>query len=781
MAPSFLTAVSHPKRLLTDHLISVADSVSTYLKISVRGIRELAISIGISHDLGKATVEFQKYILADESEKWKFGGHQKDHSAISSAITLGLSLHILKVAGFKKEEAAFLSLMSAICVRKHHGDIDFEFDGYSTHYLEHELMENYTNDKLAEKLPLDDIIKWLNLQLPRFNISASPVSADILLKYEELDHLFIQTAEFKERFFSARNAFILFELYSLLLGADKLDATFAGQAPDYNSIPRLPISLVENYRRMEFGVPKTKIDKIRSEIALKTKDNLVLNLDKKLFTLTAPTGSGKTLTAFDMALKLAENISAPIIYCLPFTSIIDQNFEEAEKIYNKNKIPIKEDLLLKHHHLAPMIYKKVNGDYEYDEDKQEMLVETWQSRFVITTFVQLFDTLFSGRNRNLKKQFLIPGAVVILDEVQAIPRKHWGLFRETAKYFAEEYGTRFILMTATQPGIFSDLGATELLPEHIKYFHALSRIKLNLHINKESTVEDLADMIYEDYVEEPKRKIIAVVNTISDSINLFNNLKKRPAMKDDHLFYLSSNIIPIDRRERIQRLKKAKHWMLVSTQVIEAGVDISADIVYRDFAPLDSVVQTAGRCNRNDSGKPGSMHLLKIKNRDSKRASARMVYDSVLLDIAEELLNDKKGIIEESDFIQIVKSYFSLVWKRGSDNDCLNYLKNFEFDRLGKNSHLIEEEGNTNQYFVIKKNDPKAEKLWAKFEKIQQIKDFKERKKKFLAIKPAFLDRLVVARQTERNDKVLLAYEPNDYDPITGYIKKRDNIGCAIF
>ena len=783
MNPSLKDAISHPGRLLTDHLISVTNEINKYFSIPHKGAREVAIIMGLTHDLGKSTNEFQKYIIANEEERWKFSGHAKDHSAISSAITLALILYTLREKSFNEDDTCFLSLLGSICVRKHHGDIDFEFDGYISNYLDHELIENYTPEQLEQKLPLDEIFDWIKAIAPIFGLSFSSISKNLLLKHRNLDRLLMKTLEFKEKLYSKEYSIIFLELFSLLVGCDKIDATFEGKAPDFSLIPRIPSNIVENFRSVVFVEPLTDMNRLRAEIADNIRNNILLNLDRRLFTLTAPTGSGKTLAAFDVALKLAENRNAPIIYCLPFTSIIDQNFKEAERVFEKNNIPITEDMLLKHHHLTPSSYrmsKNFEYDNEFDLDKQEMLVEAWHSRFVITTFVQLFETLFSGKNRALKRLFIIPGAIIILDEIQAIPRKFWGLIRESAKIFSENYGTCFILMTATQPEIFSGLNAIELLPGFEKYFQSLSRIRLILHNKNEISIEFLAEKISKEFYENSERSLIAVLNTIDDSIRLFKEIKPRLPQSYRNLYYLSSNIIPMDRKERIDLLKEQKHWILVSTQVIEAGVDISADIVHRDFAPIDSIIQSAGRCNRNNLNQKGIVHLWKIKNEDKKRVSSRMIYDSVLLDAVEDILKNKNEIIEEPEFIQIVREYFRLVWQRGSNNDCLAYLQNFDFDKLTENSSLIEEAPNMNQYFVIKQNDGEANELWIKFQKIQEIMDFKERNKEFLKIKQKFFDRVISVREIRRNDTILPIYEPYDYEPIIGYLRKKDGSGCTI-
>ena len=745
------------------------------------GFREAAIIAGLTHDIGKATYEFQRYIRADENERWKLKGEKTNHSWLSSAITLPISIVSLREMGLSKNDVNFWALTSAAIVSRHHGNLE-DLVGFLTGYLQ-KLKEDFLLRTLTSRLPLNEMWEWLDNTTHKFALSDVNLSSELILSQSDIEDLQDWVVFDLSEQFSLERSLGFLEMFSLLIGADKLDAAFAGKPPKIAK--PIPQNVVDDYRRKEFGTPEKEINKLRDEIAQKVQKQIDENSDKKLFTLTAPTGSGKTLTALDVAFKLASKDNAPIIYCLPFTSIIDQNFETIQELLTKNNIKLTEDILLKHHHLAPVEYKTTDEE-EFDTDKQELLVESWRSRLIVTTFVQLFETLFSGRNRALKKLLQIPGAVVLLDEVQAIPRGLWELTREVAKTFANEYKTRFILMTATQPGIFTGADALELLPDST-YFEKLSRTELHLHIDDCITIDKLAKKIAEEY-KKSKLSIIAVVNTINDSIDLYKKVKKLlPSSK--RLFYLSSNIIPLERKERIKEMKNAKgEWILISTQVIEAGVDISADILHRDFAPLDSIIQAAGRCNREGKKDKGKVHLWKIKRENAKQCSAYMVYDGVLLDAAKDVLKDAQSVIQEPEFVKRVINYFSLLKNRGADNSSLELLKNFEYDCLAKKAKLFKDDYNTNQYFVIMKSDSDAQSLWDRYLEIQELKDFKERRKKFAEIKADFLARVISVRESvckkRTKNEIMPIYPemegPGSYNEETGYVKGESG-GCGIF
>ena len=784
MKYSFSECLSHPARPLKEHLLSVANIIEKELEHhcpDYPGFREAAIIAGLTHDIGKATYEFQRYIRADENERWKLKSPKTHHSHLSSVVTLAVSHAILTEMGLSEDDMNFWSIASAMAVSRHHGNLA-NLKAFLNGYI-FEFRKDFSPESITMRIPLDGVWKWLEEKFREFKLPDVKLSNNILTTEDALNKIDDWLWDYFKKFQTLEHSLAFLQLYSLLIGADKLDAAFAGKPPKIAK--PIPQNVVDDYRRKEFGTPEKEINKLRDEIAQKVQKQIDENSDKKLFTLTAPTGSGKTLTALDVAFKLASKDNAPIIYCLPFTSIIDQNFETIQKLLTKNNIKLTEDILLKHHHLAPVEYKTTDEE-EFDTDKQELLVESWRSRLIVTTFVQLFETLFSGRNRALKKLLQIPGAVVLLDEVQAIPRGLWELTREVAKTFANEYKTRFILMTATQPGIFTGADALELLPDST-YFEKLSRTELHLHIDDCITIDKLAKKIAEEY-KKSKLSIIAVVNTINDSIDLYKKVKKLlPSSK--RLFYLSSNIIPLERKERIKEMKNAKgEWILISTQVIEAGVDISADILHRDFAPLDSIIQAAGRCNREGKKDKGKVHLWKIKRENAKQCSAYMVYDGVLLDAAKDVLKDAQSVIQEPEFVKRVINYFSLLKNRGADNSSLELLKNFEYDCLAKKAKLFKDDYNTNQYFVIMKSDSDAQSLWDRYLEIQGLKDFKERRKKFAEIKADFLARVISVRESvckkRTKNEIMPIYPemegPGSYNEETGYVKGESG-GCGIF
>lgn len=403
-----------------------------------------------------------------------------------------------------------------------------------------------------------------------------------------------------------------------------------------------------------------------------------LHTERK-FSITLPTGFGKTISglasAFSIRAKIEQELgySPRIIYSLPFLSIIDQNAEVIRKIilssptllasvssrnntssniqsephYDITASTIPSNIFLVHHHLADKSYI-LRGKGEDEEESinyrsSVFLIEGWNSELVITTFVQFFESIITNKKNMLRKFNNIVGSLIILDEIQAIPPKYWDGVNRALSYLCEKLGCWVILMTATRPMILKE---SRELTDWRKY---LFEDRVTYSFRQGHSVEDVADLIFEKLRSDKRNKedidngvrILAILNTIGESKEVYNILKNRlsheynnnPSVDKDGicnyfnngdnteqellLLYLSSTVLPRTRLSRILKIKEKSKAskVVISTQVVEAGVDIDMDIVIRDFAPLDSIVQSAGRCNRNaHQDKTGQVIIFKLKD-----------------------------------------------------------------------------------------------------------------------------------------------------------------------
>ncbi|MGB2843026.1 MAG: CRISPR-associated helicase Cas3' [Halobacteriota archaeon] len=436
----------------------------------------------------------------------------------------------------------------------------------------------------------------------------------------------------------------------------------------------LPEGLVEEY----LGLPefkeenKSNINHIRNEIRRSVLKNIrdPKNINQRIFTLTAPTGTGKTLTSLSAALILRNKLKEAfkleneprIIYSLPFTSIIDQNYNVFDGVLSQIKDFEKREseYLLKHHHLSEIFYKTGSINKEKDVDESLVLIESWESEIIVTTFIQLFHTLIGYKNRSLKKFHNIVNSIIILDEVQNIPIEYWKLTGEVLTAITRYFNCRIILMTATKPLIFEEGTYKELVDGYESYFNMVELNRVCLKIDSDGgQIPEFCNSL-DDW---SKNSYLFVLNTINSSLEFYKAIINRIqelglAFK---VCYLSTNIIPKERRQRIEKIKEAinngQKIAVVSTQLIEAGVDIDCDCVCRDMGPLDSIIQVAGRCNRNKRLEQSDMYLLNLVSEGNKPFTG--IYDPVLLDVVRQILNDKSQI-PESGFLKLINEFFEV-------------------------------------------------------------------------------------------------------------------------
>lgn len=492
------------------------------------------------------------------------------------------------------------------------------------------------------------------------------------------------------------------EGFSRLVSADKIDAA-QYELPDRRSIP---VNAVESYIERKFGEPKSgSIDELRERARTEVRTAAhEVDLSDSLLELTLPTGIGKTLTSLDTALILRdrikrENGSLPrIVYTVPYTSIIDQNFTVFKAVLtNAIGEQVDSELLLKHHYLSDSTYVTDDTrDPDQDADREMMLTERWESEFVATTFVQFLESLVVPSNSQSMKIPNLEDAIVLMDEVQAIPARYWDIVQEVFEILSDRLNCTFIAMSATQPGLFDD--ATSLVGNQDgnktssnsqnRYFERLDRVtfQFDQSISNESLSHaDLADRVSMHAQSNPNEDLLVVCNTIGSATNLFEELTDRSTSEATSLVYLSSAVRPKDRRRRIERLRSSdgERFIVVSTQVVEAGVDIDMDAVWRDFAPLDSIVQAAGRCNRDwNSQVRGIVTVVSIE--DNGDHPARAIYDDPRLHATRRTITENANIPYETPEYEVtsdlVNRYFDVIKEVKHTNESLTELRSWQFE-----------------------------------------------------------------------------------------------------
>jgi len=803
---------SHPDKRLLDHLrqvgkLSRKTVEDTSLNIDEKDLLNDAVYlIGITHDMGKATDFFQKYIV-EPDEKKKKSLKAKDtthHGLLSAFFTYAVMKEYLNQTKRNGGLAEYLPILSFLAVKRHHGNLLNAMDEIKETDVDKEKILKIENEQIGsiDKVEINEILSCL---LAEKNITIN-IDVDNVTNYILNDA--IKDLRRKEKSFVRSLSdkgdlypyFISQFLYSALLDADKTDAGLGSI-----NLNRLDLSpkLVDDFRESKgFSSNKDNINSLRNQIYEEAVERIQgWNLDDKIISLNVPTGTGKTLAALSLSLKLRarleneKKIKPRIIYALPFLSIIDQNYGVFKDVVSPNDGDLKDSrLLLKHHHLADVKYK--TEESEFDVDKSLLLLEGWNAEIIVTTFWQLFNTLFSNRNKQLRKFNKLANSIIILDEVQAVPHQYWQLIHDSLKLLCEKFNSYVIFMTATQPLIFDEAKGEikEIAQRKEEYFRGLNRIELIPRIERALTLDEFKALLNEDLIQKNEKDFLIVLNTIGSAQMVYKFIQDLKLENTKEVF-LSTNVIPKVRLERINEIRKSKdsqkvRKVIVSTQLIEAGVDIDADIVYRDFAPLDSINQVAGRCNRNSSkDEKGTVSIFILK--DDRKEFYKYIYDPFLISKTLDILKPIKGPIKESECLDLNNKYFKAV-KRGmgetDSKESLECIAGLAFKDLSEKFKLIEEDYPKVDVFV--EIDDQAKDIWRQYRDLQTEKNHLERTKKYLMIKKDFSEYLISAPDKFAHSLIVEGSDigyisnaelPNYYDAETGFKRAGAGEGSMIF
>lgn len=769
----FSNLYSHPKRFLEDHLINVSKLTKIFLSEKhndlVQKYGELCKVIALSHDIGKATRYFQDYLQADDETKKNLKNLPETKHSFFSALC---AYYLTKELDLSND---LFPLFAFITIRRHHGDLIDISD---------EVIVNDEDIKILYKQlkSIDD--KKFSILVQKLRQAGLPLISD-----NPTTTIETWINEFQKSFKSLKkeirnlngnieNFIILNFIYSILLDADKSDAVGI-ELSEFTKRVNIPSVIVDNYKNKNVAsFQDSPINYLRENAYKEVLQNQI-DINHRIYSLNLPTGLGKTLTSLSFALKLKEQMGGKhrIIYALPFLSIIDQNASVFESVMKANGIEPYSSILLKHHHLSEYFYKKHDSEFEPDEAK--ILIEGWNSEIIVTTFVQLFHSMISNKNKSLRKFHRFANSIIILDEVQAIPVKYWLLLREILSLLSEEFNTYILFVTATEPLIFCKEEIKQLVNRD-SYSKKLDRIKMITLLKQDITLQEL----YEYFDLKDSRSYLFVFNTISAARDFYNMIKKI----DLSATYLSTHIIPKERLKRIKEIKDGKYKVVVSTQLVEAGVDIDFDVVVRDMAPLDSIIQSAGRCNRNYLKNKGEIYIVSLKdNRD--RLYSSYIYDATLIDITREILRGYQEI-EEHYFINLIDEYYKKVSERKTQDvsrEIINAIIKLKYDSEGDgisvaNFNLIEE--NYDKIDIFIELDYEAKEIWQKYIGLNNIEDTFKRKSEWESIKKSFYQYVISINSKSDNIPQIvnnMGYVSKDniseyYDIEKGYITKSFSI-----
>lgn len=533
---------AHPLR---EHLYKTAERAAEFA--SVFGFRQWGWLSGLWHDLGKYAPAFQNKLRAAAGDE----AHMEAKARVNHSTAGGLyAVERCGIAG---------RLLAYIAAGHHAGLPDWEADATGQAALSQRLLKKDLLDAaLASDIPADILEQPFPLEKP---IGRDPALWLRMLFSCVVDADFLDT----EVFFESEKAL---------------------QRSGYPALSELLAPFTAYMADKQAEVRNTSVNRIRASILArcieKAKDL------PGIFSLTVPTGGGKTLSSMAFALHHASvHGQRRVIYVIPFTSIIEQTANQFREIFG--------DAVVEHHSNLDV------SDTERETPRSRLACENWDAPIIVTTSVQFFESLFASRTSRCRKLHNIAGSVVVLDEAQLLPPEFLRPILKTLDELRKHYGVTILLCTATQPALgpqkssgftFEGLeGICEIMEDPPGLFNRLKRVEVKLpeNIHEPSTWEDLA----EELAQLPS--VLCIVNRRDDCRILWSMMPK-------DAFHLSALMCGAHRSDWIAKIKARLEVGLptrvVSTQLVEAGVDLDFPAVYRAMAGLDSIAQAAGRCNR---------------------------------------------------------------------------------------------------------------------------------------------------------------------------------------
>lgn len=606
-------------------------------------------ALGLYHDMGKAQCDFQRYLRGECSS-----------------------------VSHKKDAAAFFYSKRDVCGKL----IAYAFDGHHS--------------------GLADGCLLFNAALSGYNLSPEVMAA---MPQEMRLVPFLQRPEFKdvgtpEELSVALTMFVRM-LHSCLVDADWLATeeymqpvqTMKRQQRGYASLTELSRRLevfICNHENRSVGY----INSLRRQI----HERCYAAADCKpgVCRLNVPTGGGKTLSSLSYALKHAEvNDLDRVIYVIPYTSIIEQTSGEF-------RVVLGEENVVEHH---------ASLTEESDTEHNRFGSENWDAPVIVTTTMQFFESLYSSRNKRCRKIHNIARSVIVLDEVQSLPPAMLSPCLAVLRELQRGYGCSILLCTATQPsfenrGLFT-IGwkpgeIRSLLGQSFESMLA-SRMK-RVHVSRLGKITQRK--LVEHFLQQSKHSALFIVNLTRQAQELFKLLRN---MGIDNIFHLSARMCPAHRRlvlENVKgRLMAAEPVVLVSTRVVEAGVDISFPVVYRDCCGLDSLAQSAGRCNRHGEAEVGQVFLYGAEEQE-------FVLPSTLVDMKNAVyaLDDVLKTSETIDITssELIESYYRAYYARleggnmwdarGVIEKCVEGMRagfEWDFKQIAEDFRMIEDAGRT--------------------------------------------------------------------------------------
>lgn len=772
---------SHPGKLLKVHLENVVLSSKRFTS------SRAAKLVSLFHDIGKVNPNFQQKLDGLCPKGY-------DHHAYLSAYVFFLSLirnsSIFQIPQGFNWKNYLISLITIVA--KHHGDLPNMMPNNGNSILsDYEVVNLYAFLDKTD-IPLDEIISEL---IELLGIKTTEFTSLESLETQRVRNAFAELVTNKPNEYKVALPFYLEiqSIFSALIKADKSDAgdmvsTIDKEAEDLESFSHIYPSILQHY--LDDLNSQTLLNVERTKIRQESINSIRKGLKdgKQIFELTAPTGSGKTLMLLSLASEIIKAKGAKrIIYGLPFLSITEQVESEVLKILKGYECFVQR-----------IDSKSTNTRFddiqkELDENPSEKLLQelealefqedTFGYPFIITTFVCIFETLLGNKNHELMKLPNFSNCVFLLDEIQSLPPRLYGFFVAYLDKFCKLTGSFTIVSTATQPVLRlpgDNKEAKDFFLDYEPPFKLLSLSHYENPVFNRYTVEvqksiiDIEQLGHQVLQEE--KSVLVILNTIQDTKDLYNFIRKN--MDDTNVLLLNTHFTPSDRSQKIylakEKLCQGDKVVLISTQLIEAGVDIDFPVLYRDFATISSIVQSAGRCNRNGkNAEKGKVVVVRLGTNQGERSS--LIYqgpDKELINFSRESFYESENC-EEKDMLNIQKTFFEKIcsqlvfgaYGKNLENNLMKDISQCMYEKVGKFS-LIDKNifGEEYLYYVpCNNNDDNFELLIGYQKDLIESLSHNDKKSIILCHKRKLSNQL----KKMANRIVQIRIRPNQSKPIT--------------
>ena len=616
--PNDGVALAREGQSLVSHLEGVGSLAQRFA--APFGLGRIAYVCGVLHDFGKYSLAFKKHL------KEALSGKPVTRGEVPHAWEGALA--ILRAIGEDTTTIGLADILANVVASHHGGLTDMISDS-------ERVMPGRINAHSA-----------IHPEQMR-DVMESKEVADILVRidWNAVRNEFAEVQErtgkksFNKIHLVVKHLVVKF-LFSCLVDADRCNAAgidVPDISPDWDEMERRLDTRLAAFDKVS-NQSKSPLDRVRALISAQCSGQAARA--PGVFTLSVPTGGGKTLSSLRFAIRHARaNGLTRIVYVIPYLSIIDQTARDFRNIFGDRA----DDWLLEHHSNFML-----ESDNEDDEKRYDLGIQRWDAPVIVTTMVQFLESVMSNKASDLRKFHNMMRSVFVFDEVQALPVKCTHLFNATVNFLHKFGGSSCVLCSATQPALatverpihFSPSPNLVIIPDAYKAL--FRRTVLIDKTSPELTCEEIAELALSRF--QQGKSTLVVVNTKSEARKVFNGI-----CETNDKYFLSTDMCPAHRLDVIDKMRIAldcdkdncnSHVLCVSTQLIEAGVDISFDCVIRAESGFDSIVQVAGRCNRHGrSSTPQEVIIVRVKDEKlgnlpeielGKRLTDRLIRDHLL-------------------------------------------------------------------------------------------------------------------------------------------------------